>query len=112
MPNIEELIDRAAQAAVEGNAHPPSWRAHAEDIVMVEATTERWAPEPGTPAGLIAAVEQARKDLRGAVSEKQMRLRQQVRNCKLRIDTENEMNGTNYSYPSWVANYLERNEID
>lgn len=37
-------------------------------------------------------------------------LQQQVLNCKSRIDTENEQNGTFRGYPSWVANYLTRNE--
>jgi hypothetical protein len=110
--DITELIDAAARAAVEGGSSPPSWQAHASSIVMDEATTEPWRPRGDTPRGLIAAVELARKELRGAVNAKQIRLREQVRNCKLRIDTENEINGTSLAYPAWVQNYLERNSID
>jgi hypothetical protein len=55
----------------------------------------------------------ARKDpaVVAQLQAKKALLRDQVRNAKIRIDTENEINGTSLSYPTWVASYLEGNEI-
>ena len=93
--------------------HPAdaSWATHAESIVMNEFMRP-YQPDDETPAALTLAVEEARVKLRGAVFRQHADRREQVRNAKLRIDTENELKGTSYSYPSWVANFLKEHSID
>lgn len=93
--------------------HPAgaSWATTAEYIVMNEFVSP-YVPDDETPAALTLAVEEARVKLRGAVVAEHMKRREQVRNAKLRTDTENELNGTSYPYPSWVSNFLKEHSID
>jgi hypothetical protein len=82
--------------------HPAgaSWATTAEYIVMNEFVSP-YVPDDETPAALTLAV----------VAE-HMKRSEQVRNAKLRTDTENELNGTSYPYPSWVSNFLKEHSID
>jgi hypothetical protein len=93
--------------------HPvdASWAYEAEYIVMNEFVRP-YVPDDETPAALTAAVEEARVKLRGALAVQNIERREKVRNAKLRTDAENELNGTAYAYPSWVANFLKEHSLD
>lgn len=118
MTNTDELFDRLARAVVEHDEDaPPSWAAEARSIALAEAHGDPWnrlhLSRPA-PQALVEAVKAARSDerIRGEIWAKRSRLRDQVRNAKMRIDTENELNGTSLAYPAWVSNYLKDNAID
>lgn len=111
---LKHLLDEAAQLAVESAGGPSSNKGTALNIALTEQASDPWRPKPDTPQALINAVAEARR-APAVIAQRQREkthLRNQVRNAKIRIDTENEINGTSLSYPSWVANYLEGNEID
>jgi hypothetical protein len=93
--------------------HPAgaSWATHAESIVMNEFMLP-YEPDDETPAALTLAVEEARVKLRGALAVQHIERREKVRNAKLRTDAENEIKGTAYAYPSWVANFLKEHSLD
>ncbi|MEH3090760.1 MAG: hypothetical protein PGN20_01695 [Agrobacterium cavarae] len=111
---LKHLLDEAAQLAVEKSCGPSSYSGTATAIAISERANDPWRPSADTPQALVQAVAAARK--KPAVIAQRQRekthLRNQVRNVKIRVDTENEINGTSYEYPSWVANYLKDNEID
>lgn len=112
--DLKQLLNEAALLADEKPGDPSSYIHTATRIAMSERDIDPWIPSADTPQALIQEVVAARK--KPAVIAHRQRektlLRTQVRNAKLRIDTENEINGTSYEYPSWVANYLKDNEID